>query len=85
MKRSKAFANELDAITPELLERAHGHCELRIVACGGPLHRHHRLRRSHGGNNTLENLLVLCSNCHAYVHSEVSESYLNGWLIRGVK
>ena len=88
-KKKDAFARELDSVTPALIERAQGACELQIPdVCGngmGVMHRHHRLRRSHGGTNDLEQLLYVDDACHAYVHTHVEEAYLAGWLIRGVR
>ena len=46
------------------------------LVCGQPLlreegwHVHHRLWRSHGGTDTLDNLVLLHPNCHRQVHSE---------------
>ncbi|MCI0461390.1 MAG: HNH endonuclease, partial [Gemmataceae bacterium] len=49
-----------------------GHC----LVCGQPLtlevgwHVHHLLRRTHGGDDTVDNLALLHPNCHRQVHSE---------------
>jgi hypothetical protein len=79
--KARSFADELDAITPALLERAHYRCE----ACRtGPVeHRHHRLRRSQGGTNELGNLMALCNDCHEFIHRNPALAYEWGWLIRG--
>jgi RNA-directed DNA polymerase len=50
----------------------HGKC----LVCGQPLaledewHIHHLLWRTHGGNDTVANLVLLHPNCHRQVHSE---------------
>ena len=46
----------------------------------------HRLPRSGGGDNSPENLIVLCGSgttgCHGHVESHRTEAYVNGWLVR---
>ena len=32
------------------------------------LHIHHKQKRSHGGQNTTENLIYICPNCHTIIH-----------------
>ena len=63
-------------VVVEVLARANGVCE----ACGmkAPFNRrsngsaylevHHRIRLADGGNDTIENALALCPNCHRYEH-----------------
>jgi len=47
---------------------------------------HHRLRRSQGGTNTPENLVVVCGHgtagCHWEVHAGPALSRHFGWLVR---
>jgi HNH endonuclease len=85
-KKARQFADELDAITPALIERAGGQCEARIAGvCGTGLsvmHRHHKLMRSHGGSNDIGNLLYLCDGCHVFIHLNPTLSYEMGWLVR---
>lgn len=40
------------------------HCCCRI------LHPHHVIFKSHGGEDTLNNLISLCPSCHAAVHQK---------------
>jgi hypothetical protein len=69
----------------EVANRSGGLCELglddicRVKAdCF-----HHRLRRSHGGPDTPDNLLHLCNaGCHAFVHANPELAYMRGWLLR---
>jgi 5-methylcytosine-specific restriction endonuclease McrA len=79
-EKRQAFEDELDAITPALLARSGGMCEI----CGtyAAAERHHRLRRSQGGGNELDNLLHLCPPCHGIVHAYPVLSYEHGWLLR---
>lgn len=78
---------ELDAITPELVKRSGGMCELRIegICELSACRRHHRLMRSQSGPNTLSNLLHLCLACHHRVHHPTRKfpnaSYSLGWLV----
>lgn len=60
-------------------ERSFGVCE----ACGmrEATQMHHRLHRSHGGGESVTNLLHLCLWCHGAAHS-ASERYANGWAVR---
>ena len=34
----------------------------------GGLHAHHRIYRSHGGPDTMENILTVCHVCHSDIH-----------------
>jgi 5-methylcytosine-specific restriction endonuclease McrA len=82
-KKLSAYARELDKLTPALMDRAGWKCEIRVVPlCAGNLERHHRLPRSHGGKNTMGNLLIACSDCHDYIEKHREESYERGWLIK---
>ena len=85
-KKFDEFAKELNEVTPALVERAKGVCEVHTVKCGegmSMLHRHHRLTRAHGGTNELDNLLLACDGCHTYIHHNPRESYEKGWMVRG--
>jgi 5-methylcytosine-specific restriction endonuclease McrA len=64
--------------------RSFGLCEL----CGAKraTEVHHRLHRSHGGPDTVTNLLHVCgwgntSGCHGAAHTD-SNRYANGWAVR---
>lgn len=67
-----------------VVRRSDGHCEIgKEGVCrlyGG--HIHHRLPRSHGGENTAKNLMVACPYCHRWAHDNPEESYSKGWLVR---
>lgn len=67
-----------------LLERSLGRCEvawdgLRCTRAGD--HAHHRLRRSQGGTDDVDNLLWVCAPCHAQIHSWPLASYARGYLL----
>ena len=60
----------------------------RCCSCGfrGNLHCHHIVYRSHQGEDTADNLLTLCSQCHEAVHrsdleitKEIHFIRKNGW------
>lgn len=74
------------AVVDEVMARSKGRCELRLPGCRGIADcLHHRLRRSHGGSHTADNLLALDNaGCHSHVHAHVAEAYARGWMIRGV-
>jgi hypothetical protein len=42
---------------------------------------HHRLHRSHSGDERVTNLLHLCLWCHADAHQH-PDRYANGWAVR---
>ena len=69
-------------LTDVLQERCNGFCEY----CGTALHndwaRHHRLLRSQGGQDHVENLLALHHGCHQIIHSNPAISYRNGWMVK---
>lgn len=48
---------------------------------------HHRVRRSQGGRHVMENLVTLCgtgtTNCHGWVHANITEARAFGWLLLG--
>jgi hypothetical protein len=90
-KKLSAFGRELDRLTPALLERANGQCEVRITGvCLGDLgwifSRHHRLPVGQGGKNTMENVVIACGDgtigCHGYIEHHRAEAYDKGWLVR---
>jgi 5-methylcytosine-specific restriction endonuclease McrA len=77
-----SFMDELNEVRPLVQARSGGSCECG-TGCG--LHAevvHHRLRRSQGGTNALENLAHLSGPCHRRVHNEPAWSYANGLLLR---
>jgi hypothetical protein len=85
MAKKREYDLELKAQEPALIKRAGGKCEANTTACGKGFrmyHRHHRLMRSHGGTNDLDNLMWVCDGCHTYIHNHPKESYEKGWLIR---
>ncbi|ABM96814.1 HNH endonuclease [Methylibium petroleiphilum] len=64
------------AVAAEVLLRANGHCELCRQSApfkrrkdGTPyLEVHHRKPLSDGGNDTVQNAIALCPNCHRRAH-----------------
>jgi hypothetical protein len=84
--KARKFAKELHDITPALLERSGGVCEVRIIgACGtvkGIPHRHHKLQRNHPAcMNTMENLIMVCPGCHDWIHAHGREARALGLLV----
>ncbi|HXA33387.1 MAG TPA: HNH endonuclease signature motif containing protein [Acidimicrobiales bacterium] len=82
--RAVAFADELFEITPLVKARAGHQCEVPGEHLGG-LSVHHRLRRSQGGTNDLENLLLVCARHHRHIHDHPAASYEAGTLLRRTK
>lgn len=48
---------------------------------GGPLHVHHRVRRSQGGRDAAPNLITLCEACHRWVHANPYAARREGLLL----
>ena len=83
-KRHRAYLAEYKQARDEVKNRANLRCEIRVWdICEGRVHQiHHKLRRSQGGTNDLDNLLAACNSCHQYAHDHPVEAYAKGWLIR---
>lgn len=55
-------------------------CEL---GCGRTaIHTHHRKLRSQGGDDSADNLLRVCLDCHTMIHAEPARAYAAGWLVQ---
>ena len=79
-EKRQAFEDELTEVRPLVEARSRCVCE---CGCGRAAEAiHHRLRRSQGGTNELENLAHLAHVCHRRVHANPAESYANGMLLR---
>jgi 5-methylcytosine-specific restriction endonuclease McrA len=66
MPRLKLPAKEYAVVRTQVLERDGWRCQF----CGSSdnLHVHHQRSRGKGGDDCLENLITLCTNCHRNVH-----------------
>lgn len=62
------------AVKNKVFERDNGKC----VECDSTkdLHYHHIKRYANGGKNTVDNLILLCSGCHAEEHKNERSYYL---------
>lgn len=66
------------------VERAEGLCEARWADCAGRAeHAHHIRRRSQGGEDEVDNLLMVCFKCHAAIHANPSLAAKKGHLRMG--
>jgi 5-methylcytosine-specific restriction endonuclease McrA len=72
MIRPKAAPDRLDAspyenLRQEILRRDNWRCQ----SCGtmSNLEVHHKKFRSHSGDDSEDNLITMCAECHAVVHS----------------
>jgi 5-methylcytosine-specific restriction endonuclease McrA len=71
MIRAKAARLQLDPLSYERLrQQILRRDDWRCQSCGTMtnLEVHHREFRGHSGSDTEENLITLCSRCHARVH-----------------
>ena len=79
-KRRSTVAN-YNRVRRDVELRAGGRCEIRSPVClfqGAECH--HRLPRSAGGQDTLENCAWTCSGCHRWLHEHPAIAYECGWL-----
>lgn len=59
------------ALCKAVLQRDGWKC--RSCRSRSTLHCHHIVFRSHGGEDTMDNLITLCSSCHDGVHKDVKD------------
>jgi len=66
--RLRLDANSYRELHRQVLERDGWHCQ----TCGSLQHLqvHHLKFRSHSGGDVEQNLITLCAECHARIHSE---------------
>lgn len=85
-ERQKEFDRELAEITPFVMERSGGFCE---VGCTGicqlrAVHRHHRRRRNvnhDGKRNYASNILMCCDACHSRIHAYPAWARVRGFIL----
>lgn len=77
---TRVFLRNADVVA-EVLRRADGVCEICgrnapfIRGDGSPyLEVHHRVQLAHGGEDTVENAIAACPNCHREVHHGASRT-----------
>ncbi len=74
-ERKADHADRMAELVPQVLARAGYRCQRCGAEArpGRPLEAHHRLMRSQGGPDTMENLVCLCgpnpAGCHGWCHS----------------
>ena len=65
-------------------ERSENLCEAKWSCCVGfGAHAHHIKRRSQGGADTADNLLIVCVPCHQAIHANPEVAYGIGHLKSG--
>jgi len=84
--RRRASTAAMHAVRPVLEARSEGRCDvcnwsLDVSESGYLFEAHHRLSRARGGGDSPANLMVLHPACHQAVHSQVSRSTVNGWIL----
>ncbi len=81
-KKRQRDNDELADARPVLLERSRGKCEARFsdLCTGYGVVPHHVVRRSQGGDNSPENLLLVCWFCHALIHDNPTDAREKGLL-----
>jgi predicted SprT family Zn-dependent metalloprotease len=70
-------------VSAERLKQTDGRCE---VAAGGCTYWaedkcHHRKLKAQAHDNTIENAVAVCRNCHAKLHALPAWAEANGWII----
>jgi len=86
--RKKLVRREQPKVKRELIRSGEDECSVCGFDCKAVLHLHHNVPVGNGGDNSPENLSILCPNCHAMVHSFLSDSaereygldYLVDWM-----
>lgn len=82
-KRRPSFPR---AVADAVLERALDHCEACDWPAAGKMDMHHRLLRSQGGQDTVENLIWVHHLCHVLapysIHQNPARSYQLGHMVR---
>lgn len=73
--QSSRYIPNWDRLARQTKERDNWTCQ-HCGKQGGPLgsaelHAHHRIPRSEGGDDTLDNLVTLCHSCHEDVHGHI--------------
>jgi hypothetical protein len=86
-QRKTDYERALDALTPALVARSGGLCEIRwpLVCTGRAVHRHHRkLGRGEGTQDSVEALLHLCNECHNHIHTKMPRKMAeaNGYIVK---
>jgi 5-methylcytosine-specific restriction endonuclease McrA len=73
----KSFT-ENRAIPKSVKEKVRKKCNNKCVLCGNTknLHFHHKNHYADGGQNTVDNLVLLCASCHAKQHKGDTPFYL---------
>jgi hypothetical protein len=69
----------------KLVDRRDGKCCVRCGAYAEGGSRHHRLLKSRGGQDTADNLILLCGSgttgCHGWVHANPSYATEFGYMV----
>ena len=75
---------EFERAERECLKRAKHICQARVpnVCMVRAVQAHHKKLRSQGGDNSQDNLLATCRDCHVYLHNHPVECYENGTMTR---
>ena len=76
-EKKQSFDAEFALIRPVVFERDGGRC---VVCNAQGVQVHHIRPRSVGGNNALDNLMLVCVSCHWRCHNEPKWSIENGFL-----
>lgn len=71
-----------EKVAARVLARAQTMCEFMIpgVCTGMGVHLHHR--KISGREHRVSNMVLVCMECHRYVHAHPAEAYGQGWLVK---
>lgn len=71
------------AVRDRVEARSGGACEIgkEGVCTERAVHFHHRLMRSQGGRDLVDNFLHVCAACHTYAHLHREEADALGWIL----
>lgn len=68
----KGYRKEISNNREDLINLHNKKCDICGIDCVSILEIHHKLPLQQGGNNHLDNLMVVCPNCHSILHKNIS-------------
>ena len=84
LKRKVKRNKPLDEARVVAMQRAEMLCEAKWENCTRyGVHAHHKRRKSQGGADTPDNLLIVCAYCHLMIHTNPQEASERGHLVMG--
>lgn len=80
LSRMRLDATEWFWLVLAVRDRDRDRCQRCFKPNDGRMDVHHVLPRSRGGKHELDNLKLMCPDCHTYAHNNRTEAYEMGWI-----